>query len=157
MSISLTTFSRSWQVSNVNATADFDNLTMANARAQSGDTIFVEGTGNPYEGATITKKLVLIGPGYFLVENQKTHFNKMPAVIKSHIIFETGSLGSEIIGFDFRHYNVDVRIRTSNITIKRNRLSNIVFLNQSGSIIFDDIKILQNYIENSIKLTDNYS
>jgi hypothetical protein len=106
----LSGFAKSWLVSNITPTADFVSLTLAHAQVQAGDTIFVEGSGTPYDGVTLTKKLVLIGPGYFLTENPNTHYNKKPALIKNNIIFEKGSAGSMIIGFDLRQHGGDIYI-----------------------------------------------
>jgi len=37
----------------------------------NGDTLYVEGSTITYTGVSITKKLIIIGPGYFLNENPK--------------------------------------------------------------------------------------
>ncbi len=142
--------SKTWQVSNVNTGVDFPNLSLANARAENGDTIFVEGTGNPYDGVTITKKLILIGPGYFLSENPETHFNKQPAVIKTNIVFETGSSGSKIMGFDLAEHNANILIKESEIIIARNRLNDIYFYHYNLPATYNDVVIKQNYIQNNI-------
>jgi hypothetical protein len=144
--VSIGGYAKSWFVSNITSTADFASLTLAHAQAQSGDTLYVEG-GNPYEGLVITKKLVLIGPGYFLTENPDTHFNKMPALIKSTILFEKGSYGSEIMGFDFKMYSADIQLKESAITIKRNRLNDVIFYNNLSINTINDITIIQNYFD----------
>lgn len=159
LSLFITSFSVSakiWQVSNVTPTAHFQTLTLAHSQAQPGDTLFVEGSGTAYEGITLTKKLVLIGPGYFLTENPNTHFNKKPALIKSNVVYEKGSAGSELIGFDFRYHGADVIIWENQITIKRNRLDVISFHNNSSSSC-SDILIIQNYIEGEIIGRNPYS
>lgn len=149
--ISLKVSSKSWSVSNITATANFSKLVDANGQAQAGDTIYVEGSGTPYEGTSITKKLVLIGPGYLLTENPNTHFNKKPALIKNNVIFEKGSLGSEIIGFDLKTFGANIVLKDNKITIRRNRLNYIQFYHKDSSITFDDIYITQNYIGGQIE------
>ena len=42
------------------------------ANVNDNDTLYVEGSTSVYAAASITKKLVVIGPGYFLSENPKT-------------------------------------------------------------------------------------
>jgi hypothetical protein len=148
--VNLSGFAKSWLVSNITPTADFTSLTLAHAQAQAGDTIFVEGSGTPYAGFTLTKKLILIGPGYFLTENPNAHYNKKPALIKSDVVFENGSAGSEIVGFDLKSYGSNIFIRNSEITILRNRLSNIYFDHQNEPETYNDCYISQNYIEGTI-------
>lgn len=143
------TSGKSWQISNVNPAADYQNLLLAHAQAQDGDTLYVEGTGIPYDGLTLTKKLVLIGPGYFLSENSDTHFNKKPALIQSDIIFETGSSGSKIMGFDLREHEGNILIKESTITLLRNRLNYIIF-NHKEAATYRDILISGNYIHGNI-------
>jgi hypothetical protein len=145
------TSGKSLQISNVNPAADFQSLTLAHAQAHDGDTLYVEGTGIPYEGLTLTKKLVLIGPGYFLSENTDTHFNKKPALIKTNIVFETGSSGSKIIGFDLKQHGGDIIIKESNIAIKRNRLNNLKFYHKDINATYKDVLVSQNYIEGNIE------
>jgi hypothetical protein len=145
----LSGFAKSWLVSNITPTADFVSLTLAHAQVQAGDTIFVEGSGTPYDGVTLTKKLVLIGPGYFLTENPNTHYNKKSALIKSQILFEAGSSGSEILGFDLKTYGANIIIKENKITIKRNRLNGISFYHNKAAT-YNDFYITQNYIEGKI-------
>lgn len=147
----LVSSAKSWQVSNITPTANFSKLVDANAQAQDGDTIYVEGSGTPYEGTSITKRLVLIGPGYFLTENPNTHFNKKPALVKTNLIFEKGSYGSEIIGFDLKTSGANIVIKENKITIRRNRINYIQFYHKDVPIIFEDIYITQNYIEGQIE------
>lgn len=145
----LASYSKTWQVSNINSTADFDNLVLANSQALAGDTIYVEGSGTPYDGVTITKKLTLIGPGYFLTENYETHFNKKPALIKTNVVFEVGSSGSKLMGFDLKNHGADILIKESNIKILRNRLDWVIF-NHREDATYNNIYISQNYIHGDI-------
>lgn len=41
------------------------NSTMSWTPVKDGDTLHIEGSGKNYETATVTKKLVIIGPGFF--------------------------------------------------------------------------------------------
>ncbi len=54
---------------NPGADPDYATLQAANDAASNGDTIYVEGSPTNYDGADISKKLVIIGPGYFLTDN----------------------------------------------------------------------------------------
>jgi hypothetical protein len=46
--------------------ADFPDLGAAISKAQAGDTIYIAGSDITYESVVLTKRLNLIGPGYFL-------------------------------------------------------------------------------------------
>ncbi len=79
------------------ADADYTSLQAANDDALPGDTIYVEGSPTNYDGANIDKKLIIIGPGYFLADNDSTQANVLDAEIGT-LDFITGSKGSKIIG-----------------------------------------------------------
>jgi hypothetical protein len=83
---------------NAGADADYTSLQAANDAANSGDTIYVEGSTTAYEGADISKKFIIIGPGYFLADNPKTQANALQATFNSNINFNTGSTGSSLAG-----------------------------------------------------------
>src|SRR5450432_1529697 len=57
------------------------NQAVAFGIVNDGDTIHVEGSTVIYDAATVTKRLVVIGPGYFLTENPKTSENVMESRI----------------------------------------------------------------------------
>jgi hypothetical protein len=62
---SLSSFATVWTVSNdPNRKAQFTNLNDAHTSASSFDTIYVYGSATQYPNASISKRLVIIGPGY---------------------------------------------------------------------------------------------
>ncbi len=63
------------------------------------DTIHIEGSVAPYTGnVTVNKKVVIIGPGYFLPSTAETQYNKETAKLDCNITFDTGSAGSVLAG-----------------------------------------------------------
>lgn len=67
--ISVSSQAKSWRVNNnAGVVADFTTLGAAINTAGIGDTIYLEPSASKYDasGAIISKKLVIIGPGYFL-------------------------------------------------------------------------------------------
>jgi hypothetical protein len=110
-----------------------------------GDTIYIEGSPQTYSGATITKKLVIIGPGYFLEQNPNSSNDRQAATFTDDIEFETGSAGSELIGVQFNSRDPNIIIRTGNITIKRCFLEDRIHLERDISNIY----ILQNFFSNT--------
>ena len=75
--IVLSTNATVWQVSNrvingVTVDADFTTLQAAVDGASAGDTLYLMGSQTSYGNGVFNKKLVVIGPGYWLAENQNT-------------------------------------------------------------------------------------
>jgi hypothetical protein len=161
----------SWRLNNNPAVdADFTTFQAAHDAASAGDTIYVEGNGNEahYGNITISKKLIIIGPGYFLNENDATYANPIFARFLS-IYIQPSAAGTEIYGLYI--YTADantnqLRIRASNVVISRN----FFHLHSYNSILLDanveDVAIVQNYgysvvvawgvIATNILISNNY-
>lgn len=122
----------------------YTTLQAAVDAASNGDTIYMEGSTTGYDGAIITKKVTIIGPGFFLNENPKTQANRLGAEFISSITFDNGSEGSCMMGITF-DFNVYLFINTSDITVIRNYLYRVDFQGTSNNIMLS-----QNYIENII-------
>ncbi len=109
----------SWRVNNnPGINADFATFQAAHDAASAGDTIYVEGTPISYGACVLSKKLVVIGPGYFLLENDSTQANAISAVFESLVIDTTAS-GSHVYGCQF-NATTGVRINGSNVVFSRN-------------------------------------
>ncbi len=144
----------SWRVNNNPAiNADFSTFQEAHDAASPGDTIYVEGTGqdNHYGAVVIDKKLVVIGPGYFLLENDSTQANQLVARVRT-ITINPGAEGTEIYGL-FIHWSGSgfqgIYINASNVTIARN-----YFYSDRDRIVFGNydiynIVIMQNFAYNT--------
>ena len=149
-----------WTVSNVHSAADFTTLQDAIDGATAGDTIYIEGSGASYGSGILAKKLVIIGTGYWLNENDTTQVNKQHSQVGA-LTFNIGSEGSEIQGLYFTATSMGgsggsiIRILTDTITIARNYFTyHAGFGSYNGAkevIIFigdrDKIIITQNWIE----------
>src|SRR5258708_3568687 len=74
--VGLTVSAKIWRVNNnVGVVADFNNVTSAIAAASVGDTIHIEASAAAYASFNVTKRLVIIGTGYFFTDatpNPKT-------------------------------------------------------------------------------------
>lgn len=70
--IATTMQGRVLRVSNVGGTAPYNSIQAAVRAAENGDTIMVDGSPEEYEKAILSKRVVLIGPGYFLREDGLT-------------------------------------------------------------------------------------
>ena len=134
-----------WRVNNSGYSADFAQLQDANDdlnKVQNGDTIHLEGSAMTYDGATITRRLVIIGSGYFLPYNPGTSFSRLSTTV-NNITFNNGSQGSQLIGVHLVGFS-GVFIYTSNITIKRCQINNPLNLTNNIS----NITVTQNFFSN---------
>ncbi|MES2777414.1 MAG: hypothetical protein V4722_24760 [Bacteroidota bacterium] len=126
------------------AGVDYATFAAAYGAAAAGDTILV------FPGAatltqTFTKRLVVIGPGNWLNPNSTPKGNAdMQAfageTALSQVIFNAGSEGSIIMGFNGGNYYVAV----SNITIRRNRELTVQVAYPSINSI-TNLQCLENY------------
>jgi hypothetical protein len=120
--------------------ADYTNLQDANDNASDGDTIYVEGSETEYPGANLSKKLTIVGPGYFLTENDSTQANGLEAKFNGNINFDAGSGGSVITGCNLGNYYTYISV--DNISIIRCKVYRINF-----NADVENILVLQNYID----------
>jgi hypothetical protein len=152
----------------------FATLEEAHNFAKSGDTLMVEGSPLEYASVTLTKRLVVIGTGYFLSENSQTNASILSSVVRQ-IALKEGSEGSFLIGLSFSTglSNYAPYIEANDIAIMRCYLTssvqligsrkNIKFLQNyfnSGTInvglsnyTFSDVELMNNVIRNNISIT----
>ena len=121
------------------ADADYTSLQEAHDNASEGDTIYVEGSAIQYEGADISKRLTIIGPGYFLSENDSTQASGLEAVFNGDINFNAGSEGSKISGCNVSLEYINIWV--DDIHVIR---CNVSRLRLEGEI--ENILLLQNYV-----------
>jgi len=118
--------------------ADYTTIQAANDNANPGDTIYVEGSIASYSDAiSFDRQLTIIGPGYFLTDNDSTQANGLVATVNGSITFNTGSSGSKITGIDFS----TITIYVSNISVTRCNGSQINLYNT-----IENILISQNFV-----------
>ncbi|MCX6304912.1 MAG: hypothetical protein NT040_08085 [Bacteroidetes bacterium] len=122
-----------WRVNNTGITANFTNCSeMVNSPlVLNGDTVYFESSMFSYGNANITKKLVIIGPGYFLGENDSTQADVKPASMNS-VSFSAGSQGTIVKGMSFGSY---VTITASGIVLEMNRFEDLSVSICSGIVI----------------------
>lgn len=134
-----------WRVNNQGYQADFAqiNQAVADPNVLAGDTLHVEGSTVEYNSVTITKPLIIIGPGYFLADNPKTSNNGLATNI-SWIAFNAGSENSQLIGVSVNSVS-GISINTNNIVIKRNKIRAGINLTWGLS----NVTIIQNFFENT--------
>lgn len=148
-------YATKWRVNNTGIQADFTwAYQMVNSSlVQSGDTVYFESSASNYGNISgLSKRLVIIGPGYFLGENDSTQANIQPAML-DNLEFNNGSQGSVIKGMTVSSWT---SLSTSNITLERNYLGSISINNGNGHVIIRNyIASLTIYAGNNILIANN--
>jgi len=158
-----------WRLNNIpGVDSDFTNtLQDAIDGVSSGDTIYVEPSPYSYGSATLAKKVILIGAGYFLNYNDSTQASKNESMV-GELNFINGSEGSVISGlYIYRQFPDNtknwylIEIDVDSITLQRNYIYGEMLYCNSGdgdcagyAISIDGnrkaVIIQQNWIETSL-------
>ena len=156
--LSVTYFSLQAKVYRVNNNAGtgakYSSAQTAHDSCSVGDTLYIEGSSISYGTLNISKKINLIGPGYFLGQNPQTQVNLVSAPF-GIITCGSGSAGSYITGIEA----TNLVVQDNNIIIKRNH-----FIGNSGSSYASigiqsnrsGILITQNYVTNPFSYTSSF-
>ena len=135
--LSSTVQAKIWIVDNTGKLSDYKDTPAAISAASAGDTIFLGGGGSSYTSLNLTKKLCLIGPGYFLTENPGNNEYSGSASMIS-LTLSSGSDGSSIIGLRLTY----CFINANNTLVKR------CFSNSTIAISGSNNLFIQNYFLN---------
>jgi len=132
-----------WRVNSAGLPADFTTVQAAHDAAivSAGDTLHLEPSSVSYGNLTSTKKLVIIGPGYFLNENQGQQANPATATIEEFTL-NAGSEGTVISGLTILTTQAN-HINTGNLTVSRNKFAGSIYL--TGGHGYSNIIISGNY------------
>jgi hypothetical protein len=121
LSFSTVSYAKIWRVNNNNGvTADFTSLSDAHTGAAEGDTLHLEGSPFSYGAVTLTKKLVILGAGYFLEEYPNAQALAQTSKVDNISIYWNAA-GSVIMGLDFRAHGIAVY--ANDVVIRRNRFT----------------------------------
>jgi len=125
---------------------DINDAVAWNAVSNVDDTLHIEGSPVAYGDATISKRLVIIGPGYFLADNPKTCNLGLSATIYK-MTFNPGSEGSVVMGMNLPYggsasFPGEILLKADNITVKRCRIQYIYIFTGLTTV-----NIQQNYFD----------
>ncbi len=129
---------------NPGTAAQYSVAQTAHNACNAGDTLYIEGSTISYGILTITKKINIIGPGYFLAQNPQTQVNPSTAWF-NQIICNTGSAGTYLTGLQMYYLS----LADNNIVLKRNYIINNGSYNNAGINVNSNSSndlIVQNYI-----------
>lgn len=142
-------FSKIWRVNNTGVPADFTTAQAAHDGAVAGDTIHFEASNVTYGFLTMTKRLVIIGNGYFLGSlianaNPDLQANTASSILSAFTI-NPGSDNSVIMGITMPSNTtmfVGLSGLVTNLLIRRNNIGSINIVNGNN------IQVIANYINN---------
>ncbi|MEL6675447.1 MAG: hypothetical protein AAFR61_24780 [Bacteroidota bacterium] len=131
--------------------APYTDLTTAHSVASPGDTLYIEGSNVNYGSLTITKKLVIIGPGYFTAQNECTPAS-LPAEVHVFTLQQTitndpasGAAGTEIVGISFTDLSISgLEVYVNDVKVIKCRINRYLYIrdvNVTGTTM------IQNYCE----------
>lgn len=147
MCMAMTAHATVLRVSNVtNSGAPYSTISDALAVAAPGDTIMVDGSSTNYKllnGLQVTKRIVLMGPGYLLTQNGVLANGNAPAIFESSFTLSGEATGTIIQGMTF---TADLNIQTPNIVITRCKLDGNVRISSGAT----NLVIHQNLISSKV-------
>lgn len=121
----------------------------------SGDTIYVEASGNSYGQISLDKKLTLLGAGYLLDINPGNQCNNLNSIL-AYLSFQQGSSGSKISGLFISQSGSSNNGRVyfggsslDNITVERCFIEDDVSFTTTG-VVYNNISFVQNVILDDI-------
>lgn len=127
---SINSYAKIWRVNNnTGVNADFTTLQLAHDGAGAGDTLHLESSPNNYGSLSCSKKIIIIGTGYFLAENSNSQALTQTAKVSTFYFYQ-GSEGSIVMGLDFS--NNSINVYSNDIVIRRNN-----FAYEAGTGVFD--------------------
>jgi hypothetical protein len=154
-------FAKTWRVNNqsgINANFSSIGAAVGSSTVLAGDTLYIEGTATNYQFTTINKRLVFIGPGYFLSDvgsNAGLQFNGQSA--KVNIAIDSLASGSEFYGLSgsiYMNTNADnLKFIRCNINFNPN---NVIANSKASEIEFRQCYISVSFVQTleNIKITN---
>jgi hypothetical protein len=155
--VSSSGYAKTWRVNNNSIYTTgckncFSSLQDANnsTSVSPGDTIHLEASGTDYTETLISKRLVIIGTGYFLDENGSLQQNLVSATVLG-IELNAGSAGTTLIGVNIANaYAADIDIRVGDIKILKCYIEDGIYFYNSSPSTLNNIIINQCYIGRAI-------
>lgn len=155
------TYAKIWRVNNTGVPADFTTAQTANdaAGVANGDTIHFEPSGTDYGSLTLSKRLVIIGNGYFLgsiANNSNVDLQANTAtstIVNLYIV--TGGSNSVIMGMTFNQVYIGYGSPVNNLLFRRNRVNGSGLSFYTGGST--NVQVMQCYIDGAVGQTASHT
>ena len=151
---------RVWRINNIPGVhKDFADpaAAIASSSVVHGDTLYVEGSSISYGSFNLTKRLVIIGTGYFLNgtnSNPGLQANPNPSSFgNTYIIFDSTGSGSVLMGLSafFMGASQNLGSATDNITITKCQVNSVgIFYGYITGTVMNGWKINKCYITGQV-------
>ena len=152
-------FAGTWRVNNTDPTADFNSLDTAIATINAGDTLFLEGSTVAYFLTNnLTKKVTIIGPGFFLTENPNTLNTQLSALISGNFTILAEDVVIDGVVFKAGYGSEWVSLGADNITIRRCLVEKYLQFNNRDNSLSKDIyncTVMQCYLTHGVSISND--
>ncbi|MBF9222795.1 hypothetical protein [Hymenobacter ruricola] len=126
----------------VTGTNIYSTVQLAHDAAATGDIIQLEPSTVSYGSLTCTKQLSIVGPGYFLSNNQPPALQaSVIAAQVDNVYFTTGSAGASLAGVTV---NSSVFLGANNLSVQRNYVGSYIYFGYSAAS--NNALVRQNYV-----------
>ncbi|WP_035567256.1 hypothetical protein [Hymenobacter sp. IS2118] len=129
----------------ITGTSIYTTLQAAHDAASNGDIIYLEPSGISYGSLNSTKRLTIIGNGYFLAQNPGLQLTAAESLVGT-VQFGVGSTGSRITGCDIS----TMGITASDVVVERNKLTTTYIgynITTGATVSVSNVLVRQNYFE----------
>lgn len=131
---------------NVGVNAPYTTISAAIAAAGTNDIIMVEGSITAYDNITVNKKVNIIGPGYFLLENLNLQANPNPASLPT-ISLGAGSDGSSFFGLNITgNISIADNVPSNNINVSNCRIGALTLSGTVNNFFISGCYITNNLV-----------
>lgn len=131
---------------NVGVNAPYTTISAAMAAAGVNDIIMVEGSILAYDNITITKKVTIMGPGYYLLENLNLQGSPSSASLAS-VTLAAGSDGSSLFGLNITGgIGTGDNVVSNNITVSNCRIGSLTLSGDSNNFFLSGSYIVNNLV-----------
>lgn len=135
--------------------ADYTSITDVIPHLQDGDTLYIAGSFFDYSSTSITisKRVVMIGAGFYLHKNAPVQATEAIAAIDESLIFDGTSTGSVIIGMKLKALSIKV----NELTIRNCLIENGTNTTVTIGTNMQNLTIKQSFMRGEIYSSGSYT
>ena len=151
------TQARSFYISNIqgDVVADYTNVNDLLPNIQDGDTLYFAGSFSNYASSnvTISKRVVIIGSGFYLHENAPLEATEMVARFGGQLVLDGSASGTVIIGMSLKN----ISCKVAELTLQNCLLDNGTATNVTVGVNMTNLKINQCFLRGNVFASSTYT